>query len=498
MKNIPERAEHILKVLNARSPILFIGGSGVEAEGSATLQVVSPSDGQHVGRVPGANEKDVDRAVRTAEAAFMTDASELAPADRANLLWKTADLIEHEGDDLAVLLALETGRPVREARSYEVDGAVAVLRYLAGWSTKIAGESHDLGPSLIGYTLREPVPVVGVISSWASPLRALVAKVGSALAVGSTVVIKPHELAPFCALRFVELLHKAGLPAGMVNLVTGFGHVAGEALALHGAVGAIAFTGSIETARRALVASAKSNLKPVHLVLGGKSANIILPDASVQKAVAATWKAIFTGRGTTATAAARLIVHESVYEEAVSIVTERARQIIVGDPLDEHTDLGPLPSEEHLRRFLAYVEQGRREGARLVAGGARDADGAKAGGYFVKPTVFMDVTADMRVAKEEVAGPLLSILRFRKEEEAIAIANGTEYGMATGIWSADVGAAQRLARRVRSGTVWINRYGETDPAMPFGGQRLSGSGRDLGRLGVEALAPPKSIYISTK
>jgi acyl-CoA reductase-like NAD-dependent aldehyde dehydrogenase len=498
MKNVPQKVEHILKILHTRSPILFIGGIGVEAEGAGTMQIVSPTDGQHVGRVPGANDRDIERAVRTAETAFVTDGAELSPTDRAAILWRAADLVEQEGDELAVLLALETGKPIREARTYEVEGAVALLRYFAGWATKISGESHDLGPSLIGYTLREPVPVLGIICSWASPLRGLAGKVGAGLAAGSAMVIKPHELSPFAALRFVELLHKAGLPAGLVNFVTGFGHVAGEALAMHPSVGALAFSGSIETARRTLVASAKSNLKPVHLVLGGKSANIVLADGAVAKAVAATWKSIFTGRGTSGVAASRLIVHESVYEEAVSIVTERARQIVVGDPLDEHTDLGPLPSEEHLRRFLAYVDQGRREGARLVAGGARDADGGKAAGYFVRPTVFMDVTGDMRIAREEVAGPFLTVLRFRKEEEAIALANGTDYGMAAGIWSSDVGTAQRLARRVRAGTVWINRYGEVDPAMPFGGQRLSGSGRELGRVGVEAFAPPKAIYVSTK
>jgi aldehyde dehydrogenase (NAD+) len=498
MKNVHQRAEQLIKALQAKIPLLSIGGLNVESDGSATLQVCSPADGSLVGRVPGANELDVDRAVAAARSAFEGAWGETSPQERASVLWRAADLVEAEAQDLAVLEVLETGKTVREVVAHDLASTVSALRYYAGWVTKRGGMVHDLGGGMLGYALPEPHPVVGVITPWSAPLTAAAWKCAAALAAGSAVVVKPSELTPFTTFRLGDIFAKAGLPSGAFNVITGFGQPAGEALALHPGVDALAFSGSIETARRLQVASAKSNLKPVHLVLGGKSAAIVFDDAAVQKAVSAAWRAIFTARGTAPTGCSRLIVHESIYPEVVSMVTDRARQIVVGDPLDDHTELGPVVSEEHMKRILAYVELGRREGAKLVAGGTRDVEGIKAAGFYVKPTVFMDVRPEMRIAREAIPGPVLVVLPFKKEEEAIAIANGTDYGFATAVWTRDLGRAQRVAKKVRTGVVWINAYDLTDPALPYGGTHLSGHGRDLGRAGLEQFTTYKALYVPAK
>ncbi len=498
MKLVHQRAENLVKALQAKIPLLSIGGLNVESDGSATLQVCSPADGSLVGRVAGANEVDVDRAVAAARAAQEGAWGETSPQERANILWRASEIVEAEAQDLAVLEVLETGKTVREVIAHDLASTVAALRYYAGWVTKRGGSVHDLGGGTLGYALPEPYPVVAVLTPWSAPLTAAAWKSAAALAAGSSVIVKPSELTPFTTFRLGDILAKAGLPAGAFNVITGFGPQAGEALAMHHGVDAIAFSGSIETARRLLVASAKSNLKPVHSVLGGKSASILFEDANASKAVSAAWRAIFTARGTSPTGCARLIVHESLYNEVVSMVTDRARQIVVGDPLDDHTELGPVVSEEHLKRILAYVELGRREGAKLVAGGARDVEGIKAAGFYVKPTVFMDVDPRMRVAREAVPGPFLVVLKFKKEEEAIAIANGTDYGFATAVWTKDLGRAQRVGRKCKTGVVWINGYDVIDPALPYGGTHLSGTGRDLGRAGLEQFTTYKAMYVPGK
>jgi acyl-CoA reductase-like NAD-dependent aldehyde dehydrogenase len=478
MKRAQDRADQIIRALGARIPLLYVGGLGVESEGNATIQVVNPTDGQPIARVPAANDRDVEHAVRAARHAGEEGWNEASPSERAQVLWRAAELVEQEGNDLAILESLQTGKPLREARTYDVSSAVAALRYYAGWSNKHGGEVHDLGGGYLGFTRNEPHPVVGVLLSWQSPLATACWKVGAALAAGAAVVIKPAEQAPLTAFRLAELLNKAGLPQGAINVVSGFGHQAGEALALSHGIQAISFSGAIDTARRVLVASAKSNLKKVHLVLGGKAAHVVFGDADLKRSVQAVWKSIFSNRSGTATAGSRLLVHESVHDEVVGLVTERARETVVGDPLDEHSELGPMVSDEHLRRVLAFIELGRREGARVVAGGGRDSEGRKAAGFFVKPTVLMDVTPSMRVAREEIFGPVLSVLRFKKEEEALEIANGTDYGTAAALWTRDLGRAQRMARQLKAGLVWINHYDHVDPALPFGGTALGGHGRE--------------------
>jgi aldehyde dehydrogenase (NAD+) len=498
MKSPHQRAEQIIHALHARIPLLYIGGLGVESEGNATIQVPSPIDGVAIGRIAAANDRDVERAIRAARHAGEEGWSDAPPSERSAILWRAADLLEQEAIDFAILETLETGKTLRESSTYDVQSAIAALRYYAGWASKRAGEVHDLGGGFVGLSQIEPHPVVAVILSWASPLLSAAWKIAPALAAGCSVVLKPSERTPFGAIRLAELFAKAGLPQGALNVITGFGHQAGESLAMSHGASVLSFSGSIDTARRVVLASAKSNLKKVHLSLGGKSANILFDDASLKRALAACWKAIFTGRGEAPTAGSRLIVHESIYDDAVTIITERAREIIVGNPFDEHTELGPLISEEHLKRVLAYVELGRREGARLVAGGTRDVEGAKATGWFMRPTVFMDVTPTMRIAREEISGPVLSVLKFKTEDEAIEIANGTDYGLAAAVWTRDLGRAHRAARKLRAGVVWINHYDHLDPSLPFGGSGLSGHGRDLGRAGLEQFCQPKAIYLPTR
>jgi acyl-CoA reductase-like NAD-dependent aldehyde dehydrogenase len=498
MKNPAERAENLVKALHSKIPLLHIGGMGVESDGNATIQICNPADGSPIGRCPAANAKDVERATRAARRAFDDTWAEYPPSERANILWRAADLLEREAHDLAVLESLQTGKTFREALTSDVTAAINALRYYAGWVNKRAGEIYDLGGGFVGYGHVEPMPVVGAIISWYFPLASAVWKIAPALAGGSTVVLKPSELTPLTALRLAELMVDAGLPPGVLNVVTGFGHQAGEALAQSPDVQALSFTGSIESARRILLSSAKSNLKRVHLSLGGKGANILFQDANLQRAVSAAWKAIFSARGEVPWAGSRLLVHASLYEEVAGKIADRAREILIGDPLDEHTEMGPLISEPQLKKTLAYVELGRREGARLVAGGTRDVEGTKSAGYFVKPTVFMDVTPTMRIFKEEIFGPVLSILPFEDEEEAVALANGTDYGLANAVWTADLARAHRVARKLQAGVVWINHHDHLDPALPLGGTGLSGHGRDLGRAGLDQFSQTKAIYLPSR
>lgn len=490
-----DRAEQLIRTLQNKTPMLYIGGLGVESEGNATIQVTNPYDGTMLGRCPAANRRDVDRAVKAGLRAFEDGWADMPPAERANILWRAADVIESSAHDLAILESLQTGKTFREALTTDVSSSVAALRYYAGFVSKRAGQVYDLGGGFIGISQQEPHPIVAAIMHWSFPLASAVWRAAAALAGGSSVLLKPSELTPLSVFRFAELMQKAGLPPGVLNVVTGFGHITGEAIAEHPDIPALSFSGSIENARRVLVASAKTNLKAVHPILGGKGANIIFEDANVKRAASTAWKAIFTARGEISTAGSRLLVHQDLYDEICAVVTHRAREIVLGDPLDDHTEMGPVISEEQMKRVLAYVEIGRKEGARLVAGGSRDVDGHRSSGFFVKPTVFMDVEPSMRLAKEEISGPVLTILPFKNEDEAVEIANSTDYGLANAIWTRDLARAHRVSRRLRCGIVWVNHYDHVDPALPFGGTKLSGFGRDLGAEGMNQFSHSKAIYI---
>jgi aldehyde dehydrogenase (NAD+)/phenylacetaldehyde dehydrogenase len=497
MRDIHQRADKLIRHYRDRVPSLFIGGLAVESDGNATIQISNPATGGAIGRTPAANVRDVERAVEAAKNGHLEWAS-MSPLQRAKVLWLVADLVEQESEDFAILESLQTGRTFREALHHDVMGAIAVLRHFAGYAGKLPGETHDLGGGVLASTCLEPHPVVGVILSSNAPLATAIRKIAAPLALGSAVVMKPAEQAPFSVVRLAEVMLEAGIPSGTVNVVTGFGGQAGEALAMSPHVSLLAFSGSIETARKITASSAKSNLKEVCFDLGGKSPSLIFPDADPRAAAAAIGSSIFSSVCTANTAASRVLVHEDLYEMIATALANRAREVVIGDPLDEHTEIGPMVSEEHMKRVLAYIELGRREGAKQVAGGKRDVDGTHSEGFFVQPTVFIDVKPSMRVAREEIAGPVLTIMPFTHEEEAVEIANGTDYGLAAAVWTADGARAHRVAQRLKAGVVWVNQYGRIDPAVPFGGVDLSGHGRDLGRAGIAQYSRVKAVYVSSR
>jgi gamma-glutamyl-gamma-aminobutyraldehyde dehydrogenase len=494
VKNARVRAEELTRALGARSPFLWLGGLAAESEGTGTQTVLSPADGRLVGRVATGSERDAERAVRSARDALRSAPPEAATSERAQLALRLADSIEAEADDFAILIALETGMPIREALVHEVDVAVRALRQVAAHALTPSGAALALRPGLGAELRRDGRKVVAVVTSWTSPLAGPAAGLAACLGAGAAAILKPHELAPFTALRLGELATRAGVPAGLVAVLPGHGATVGEALALHPDVDALWFQGGVETARRLLVASAKSNLKPIWPQLPGKNAAIVFDDTPLGRTLPALWRAALTGRGTSRAHPSRVLVHASLHDDVAEALTQRAREINAGDPLDEHAELGPLPSEEHVSRFVAYAELGRREGARLVAGGTRDQAGERAAGHFVRPTVLLDVRRDMRIAREAVHGPLLTIERFRKEDEAIEQANATPFGLAASVFTEELGRARRVAAALDVGTVWINGADVVDPALPRAGRSLSGHGGDLGPTAVDQLTAPKAVY----
>jgi acyl-CoA reductase-like NAD-dependent aldehyde dehydrogenase len=497
MRDRRKRAEKLIRHYQDRTPLLFIGGLAVESDGSATIEITNPANGEPIGRTPAANTRDVERAVDAARSGHLEWVA-MAPDQRARALSSAADLIEQESEDFAILEALQTGKTFREALNVDVASAVAVLRYYAGLIGKRPGETHDLGNGALGFVHKEPYPVVGAILHWSAPLATAVRKIAPALSLGSAVVMKPSEQAPLTVMRLGEIMLEAGLPSGAVNVITGFGGQAGEGLAMSPHVSMILFSGSIKVARQITASSAKSNLKEVRFDLGGKCASLIFEDADLRAASGAIAKWIFSNMSTLNTACSRVLVHESFYESVATTLAARARETVVGDPLDEHTELGPMVSEEHMKHVLAYIEAGRREGAKVVAGGMRDVEGTRSDGFFVQPTVFIEVKPSMRIAREEIGGPVLSIIPFRSEDEAVEIANDTDYGLGAGLFSRDISRAHRVAHRLKAGVVWINQYGRVDPALPFGGIDLSGHGRDLGLAGLEHASRIKTVYVTSR
>lgn len=478
---------------------LFVDGAYRDSTGRDTLEIRNPANGELLARVPDATPEDVDQAVRAARESFEAQTWRgLDPSAKERILLRFADLIEHHKDSLAALESLENGKTLREALSGDVQPAIDAIRYYAGWVRRIYGETIPVDGPFLNYTLREPVGVVGAIIPWNYPTCLAAWKLGPALACGCSVVLKPSELTPLTALKLAEYAAEAGLPPGVLNVVTGQGQSAGEALSRHPDVDKISFTGSIRTARAILKAAAETNLKRVSLELGGKSPNIVFADADRAAALKAALWGIFANKGEVCSAGSRLLVQADIHDEVVAVLAERASKLRVGDPLDPVTEMGAQISARQLERILDYVRSGVDQGARLVCGGERDTDGDKSRGYFVKPTIFANVRPDMRIAQEEIFGPVLAVLPFRDPDEAIAIANGTIYGLVAAVWTRDIALAHRMAREIRAGAVWINTYNAFDSGSPFGGYKQSGFGRDLGAYALEQYTNVKSVWVSLR
>jgi aldehyde dehydrogenase (NAD+) len=464
---------------------------------STMIEVCNPATCELLGSVPDFDAAEVDRAVAIARASFENKTWRgLDPSKRERILWNIGDLLLRHRDELAKIISQETGKTLREAAGADVAPAADCFHYYAGWVRKLYGETIPVDGPYLNYTLREPVGVVGAIVPWNFPLQTAAWKVAPALACGCSVVLKPSELTPLNALRFAEICLEAGLPDGALTVVTGYGPTAGEALTLHEDVDKISFTGSVATARKLLANSAVSNLKRLSLELGGKSPNIVFPDADFDAAVRAALWGIFGNKGEMCTAASRLLLHEDIYDRFVEELAVRARKLRLGNPLDPATQVGPQISARQMDRILDYIEIGKREGARIVCGGERDTTGDRALGYFVKPTIFADVTPAMCIATDEIFGPVLCAIRFHDAGEAIRIANSTTYGLASAVWTRDLNLAHRVAAEIKAGSVWINTYNAFDSASPFGGYKQSGFGRDLGSYALDQYTNVKSVWVA--
>ena len=472
---------------------LFIGGEFVDALDGATFEDRNPHDGSVIANVARAGVADVDRAVAAATDAFPGWAR-LAAAARGRILLRLADLIEANADDLARLETLDTGHPLRDSRNLDVVRTAAAFRYFGGIADKVQGDVIPVEPGFLNYVLREPLGVVGAIVPWNFPLMFCSWKMGPALAAGNSVVMKPAELTPLSALRLAELMREAGIPAGVVNIVPGPGRVAGEHLAAHMGVRKIAFTGSTAVGRRVVELSA-GNVKRVQLELGGKGANIVFADADIEPAVSGSAFAIFHNQGQACIAGSRLILHETIAEDFLRCFIGLAASIRVGDPMDPATEMGPLTSAGHRDRVLSYVQVAQDEGGTVLTGGTAPDDPALAAGYYVRPTV---VRADpsSRVCREEVFGPFVTVTTFRSDEEALAIANGVEYGLGGGLWTRDLSRAHAVAGAMRAGMVWINSYKRVNPGSPFGGTGVSGYGREMGFEAMHEYTEAKSVWVN--
>ena len=470
---------------------LFIDGEFVDSASSSTFVVENPAEAAALADVAEARDEDIDRAAKAAKRAFDSDWWQQMPArDRGLLLYKLADLVEENLDEIARIETLQNGKPYFESRQIDLPELIAVLRYYAGWADKIHGETLPAAGPLFNYTRREPLGVVGAIVPWNFPLLLAVWKIAPALACGNTVVLKPAEETPLTALKLAELASKAGFPAGVLNVVPGFGPTAGAALVRHPDVDKIAFTGSTEVGRE-IMRQAASTLKHVSLELGGKSPNIVFADADLKAAARGVNTGIFYGKGEVCAAGSRLLVESSIHDEFVEQLVERAKKMTPGDPFDKGTRLGAIVSEKQLERVLGYVDKGKSDGARLLTGGNR----IDRPGYFVEAAVFDKVEPGMTIAQEEIFGPVLATMSFEDVDQAIALGNQTIYGLAAGVWTQDVKKAHKVAHGLKAGTVWVNTYNRYDPTTPFGGYKQSGFGRDLGMHALDGYTQVKSIWI---
>ena len=469
---------------------MLIGGQWVQAASGETFETVNPANATTITTVAAAGAADADRAVDAARRAFEDRAwSDMNPHQRTRVLLRIAEIIEAHADELALIESLDVGIPIRLAR-YQIAIAAETFQYYAGWPTKMLGTVNPVDASVHCYTVREPVGVCAGIIPWNGPLTMAAWKIAPALACGNTVILKPAEQSPLSALRFGELVSECSLPDGVVNIVTGLGETAGAAIAAHPGIDKVSFTGSTETGKKILGASV-GNLKRVTLELGGKSPHIIMPDADLEQAArnAASGFCLLTGQ--VCVAGTRILVHETVHDEFADALAKQIAAYQVGDPFAEDTMLGPVVSAAQFDRVTGYVALGQHEGARITVGG----EPVQGPGYFVEPTLFEGVRNDMRLAREEIFGPVAALLPFRDVEEAVRIANDTPYGLAAAVATSDVSTAHTLARRLRAGVVWVNTHGELDLSFPFGGFKQSGLGRELGERSLDSFTELKSVFV---
>ncbi len=471
---------------------LLINNEWVDSTSGRTFATINPATGEVICQVAEADAADVERAVKAARTAFNRgEWSTMLPSERGKLLYKLADLIEAHADELAQLETLDNGKPLKDSSQIDLPLTIACYRYYAGWADKIQGKTIPLDGPFFCYTRHEPIGVIGQIIPWNFPILLQAWKLAPALAAGNTVILKPSTHTPLTALRVGELIIEAGFPPGVVNFVPGYGSTAGVAIARHGDIDKVAFTGSTEVGHLIMEAAAQSNLKRVTLELGGKSPNIIFADADLNAAIEGAHFALFFNQGQCCTAGSRLFVEEKCYDQFVAKSVERARRRIVGDPFDPKTEQGPQVSQAQLDKVMHYIESGMREGAQLLCGGHTIGDR----GFFIQPTVFANVQDQMKIAQEEIFGPVMSILKFKDLDEVIKRANATMYGLAAGVWTKDISKALAIANNVRAGTIWVNCYDALDPAAPFGGFKQSGIGRELGEYGLEEYTEVKTVTI---
>lgn len=474
---------------------LFIAGTWQDAGDGARFDVENPADQAVLTGVAQAGEVEVNDAVAAARAAFEGPWRQCSPARRGLLMLRLADLLERHNEELAQLITLENGKPIGNARG-EAASAANIIRYFAGWPSKIEGSTLPVSPAsgnpMLNYTLREPVGVCALIVPWNFPLTMCVWKLGPVLATGCTAVLKPAEQTPLVAIRLVQLIEAAGFPAGVVNLITGQGVRTGSPLAQHPDVDKIAFTGSTQVGRL-IAQAATGNMKKVSLELGGKSPNIILADADIARAAKGAADGIFYNQGQVCTAGSRLYVHESVLEPVLDELRKHAAAHVIGAGLDPATTLGPLVSQRQLETVQGYLQRGVQDGAELICGGQRPAHLER--GHFIQPSVFLDRQERACVAREEIFGPVLTVMSWSEPEELVARANDSPYGLAAGLWTNDLRAAHRLAAQLKAGSVWINCWNVVDPASPFGGYKQSGWGREMGKNVIDAYTETKSVFV---